>query len=253
MTDTPGAPSATSPEPRGRSRMRKVIRWLAWITGVFVLLLVVLVLTRDRWLKVATRQQIESSTGLRAEIGTFSTALGTGRFQVRDLKLFNPPEFGGTLMAEVPELTIDIDPEAAASGHLHFQELALRMTSLNVVKNESGRLNVEGVEKKLREKIKKRKKRKGDRMEWEFAGIDRLALSVGTVQYTDQKRPNQSRKLDLAIQDQAVTNLLTEEDLQRWMGALLFRIVMQATLQELGSQPALESPGAPATNNIPKQ
>lgn len=209
---------------------KKWLRWLAIGTGILVAVLLVLVLTRDTVLKAIARVQIEAETGLRAEIGSLETTLGTGRFQVRGLKLYNPPEFGGSLMAEVPELLVDLDPVAASEGKLRFQQLLLELTSLHVVRREDGRLNLEGLEKKLRERIARRKKRKGERMELEFGGIVEMRLTVRKVQFTDLRRPGRQRELDLAVQDEVVKGLETEEDLQRWGGAMLFRVLMHVSL-----------------------
>src|SRR6266498_3560029 len=121
-------------------------------------------------------------------------------------------------MADVPELIVDMDPAKAAAGTLQFQLLKLELTALNVVKRADGRLNLDGVEKKIRERMARRKKRKGDRFEFQFGGIAELRLTVRKVQYTDLRRPDRTRALDLAVQDEVVTGLKTEEDLQRWAG-----------------------------------
>jgi len=210
--------------------MKKFIRWLAGITGALIVLLVILVLVRDPLMKLIARSQIEAETGLRAEIGEFKTTLGTGVFEIRNLKLYNPPEFGGSLMADVPELVVDVSPEKAANGVLQFQLLKLELTALNIVKRADGRLNLDGVEKKLRERIARRKKKKGKDFEFEFGGIAEMRLTVRKVQYTDLKLPTRTRALDLAVQDEVVTDLKTEEDLQRWAGAMMFRILMHISL-----------------------
>jgi len=231
--------------------MKKFIRWLAGITGVLSVVLVILVLVRDPLMKLIARFQIEAETGLRAEIGEFKTTLGTGVFEVRNLKLYNPPEFGGSLMADVPELVVDVNPEKAANGILQFQLLKLELTALNIVKRADGRLNLDGVEKKLRERIARRKKKKGKDFEFEFGGIVEMRLTVRKVQYTDLKRPTRPRALDLAVQDEVVTDLKTEEDLQRWAGAMMFRILMHISLgdrdglkSEQAKNSGLDDPGA---------
>jgi hypothetical protein len=210
--------------------MKKYLRGLVAITGGLLVVLIALVLARDVLLKVVARFQIEAETGLRAEIGELKTTLGTGLFHVRNLKLFNPPEFGGSLMAEVPEILVDLDPEKASGGKLSFHRLRLELTSLNIVRRADGRLNLDGVEKKIRERMARRKKRKGERFEFEFGGISELRLTVRKVHYTDLDRPGRSRALDLAVQDEVVTGLQTGEDLQRWAGAMLFRVLMHLSL-----------------------
>jgi hypothetical protein len=230
------------------ARMKRGLRWLAGLTGVCVVLLLLVVLTRNQWLGSVARHQIEASTGLRAEIGELITPLGTGRFEVRNLKLFNTGEFGDSLMAHVPELVVDINPQQAAEGRLHFHVLSLNVAALHIVRATSGRMNLEGVEKKLRERIR-RKKRKDDKFEFEFHGMDRLQLTLGQVQYTNLKRPGRSHAVDLAVKDEVATNLATEEDVQRWMGALLFRIAMQVTLSELAQHSLVQTDSSLESTN----
>ncbi len=70
--------------------------------------------------------------------------------------------------------------------------------------------------------------------EFEFGGISKLQLTLRKVFYTDLGSPTRSRALDLAVQDEVVTDLKTEEDLGRWAGGMLFRILMQVSFGRLG-------------------
>ena len=223
--------------------MKRSLRWLGRALLVLLVVLIGLVLARDEIAKVLAKRTLQESTGLRAEIGQFKTTLGSASLQMRDLKLYNPVQFGGTLMASVPELVVDLDASQVADGRLHFRNLKLSLAELNVVKNAQGRLNLEGVEKAVREHLLKRKRKKGQRFEFEFAGIDQMQLTVGKVLYTDLQRPGRSRALELAIRDEVVTGLKTEEDLQTWAGAILFRVLMQASLKPSHQQPSREGSG----------
>lgn len=223
-------------------KKKRILRWAIVLLGVVLALVLTVFLARDVVFKSLAARGIEEETGLRAEIGELSTELGSGALHVRDLKLYNPPEFGGELMADVPELYVDLDPEKAGEGKLHFRKLKLILAELNVVKSAAGRLNFDGVEKRVRERIRQRRERK-ERMEFEFAGLDELQLTVRKILYTDLKPPVQTRSLDLAIQDEIVRGLKTEEDVNRWAGGMMFRLLMQLSFSQIGSA----SPDAPAS------
>lgn len=212
----------------------RFVRWILVALGVVFALAISVVLSRDLVLKSLATRGIEEETGLRAEIGELSTELGSGALHVRNLKLYNPPEFGGQLMADVPELYVDLDPEKAAGGKLHFRRLKLVLAELNVVKSAAGRLNLDGVEKRVRERIRLRRER-NEKMEFEFAGLDEMRLTVRKVLYSDLQPPVRTRSLDLAIQDEVVRGLKTEEELNRWAGGMMFRLLMQVSLSQLGS------------------
>ena len=217
--------------------MKRLLRWAIGVMAVLLVLLIVAVLARDVVLKAVTERSIEEETGLRAVIGELKTTLGSTALRVRGLKLYNPPEFGGTLMADVPELLVDLDAEQAADGRLHFRDLKLVLSELNIVRNAAGRLNIDGVEKRIRERLVKRRKKKGEKFRFEFAGIDRMHLTVGTVFYADLKRFQRPLSFDLAVKDEVVTGLDTEEDLQKWAGAMISRILVQVLLGQLASVP----------------
>ncbi len=225
---------------------RKLLRWLIGALAGVILLLIILLLARDFVLTAVAERTIEEETGLRAVIGELATTLGSGALRVRDLKLYNPPEFGGKLMANVPELVIDLDAAQAAVGQLHFRELKLNLAELSLVRNASGRLNIDGVEKRIRERFHKRRKKRGEKFEFEFAGIESLRLTVGQVLYTDLQHPHRALAVDLAVKDEVATDLRSEEDLQKWASGLVFRILLQISLRHLGKPAgsgALDSEG----------
>jgi hypothetical protein len=214
--------------------MKKFRRWgIGVLAGVLVLFLA-LILCRDIVLKAVAERGIEDETGLRAVIGELKTTLGSGAVRVRDLKLYNPPEFGGRLMVDVPELVVDLDAVQASDGKLHFRQLKLNLAELNVVRNAAGRLNLDGVEKRIRERLHQRRKKRGEKFRFEFAGIERLQLNMGQVLYTDMRYPRRALALNLGVTNETVTNLKTEEELGKWASALVFRILLQTSLRHLG-------------------
>jgi len=230
--------------------MKKFWRWTMGVLAGVLVLLLALILWRDALLKAVAEHSIEDETGLRAVIGELKTTLGSGAVRVRGLKLYNPPEFGGRLMADVPELVVDLDAAQAADGKLHFRQLKLDLAELNVVRNGAGRFNLDGVEKRIRERLHQRRKKRGEKFRFEFAGIERLQLNMGKVLYADMRYPRHTLALDLAVTNETVTNLQTEEELGKWASALVFRILLQTSLRQLGRGPGsedtmLESGAAP--------
>lgn len=225
----------SSYEPSARMKKKRFLRWFGVLIGVVSALLLTAFLARDLVLKALAVRGIEEETGLRVEIGELSTEPASGALHVRDLKLFNPAEFGGQLMADVPELYIDLDPEKAGAGKLHFRKLKLILAELNVVKSAAGRLNLDGVEKRVRERLRQRRERR-EKTEFQFGGLDEMQLTVRKIFYTDLGPPAQTRSLDLAIQDEVVRGLKTEEDVNRWAGGMMFRLLMQVSLSQIGAR-----------------
>jgi hypothetical protein len=227
--------------------MKRFLRWSIAVSIVLLALLLALVLARDVLLKAIAERSIEDDTGLRAVIGELHTSLGSGALHIRNLKLYNPPEFGGGLMADVPEVFVDLDAAQAADGKLHFRNLKLVLSELNVVKSAAGRFNIEGVEKRIRERLHRRKHRHRDKFEFEFAGIEQMHLTLGRVLYTDLKRARRPLTLNLAINDETVTDLKTEDDLESWAASMVLRIIMQVSLKQLKAPPGAEADDDSAT------
>jgi hypothetical protein len=229
-----------------RKLLRRLIHVLATVLALLLVVIVVFILAKDSLLKPLAERAVEEETGLRAEITGFKTALGSGALHVVDVKLYNSAEFGGALMAIIPELALDLDLTEAAQGSLHFRDLKFNLTQLHVVRNTAGRLNVEGVQKTIRERLHKRRRKKGERFEFDFGGIDRMQLTLGNVYYTDLKHPNRRRTLDLGVENEAIV-LKNEDDLRHWAASMMLRIVLQVALTptdqgpQTGTTPAGET------------
>jgi hypothetical protein len=232
------------------SRAKSFLRWLGILFAVLILAGVALVLGRDPILRRIEERSIYESTGLRAEIGEFHSTLGSAAFVVRDLKLYNLAEFGGSLMAWIPELAVDVDASKVARGSLHFRSLRLNLAELHVVKSAAGRYNLDGMEKAVREHIERRRHRRpGEKQDLDFDGIDQLKFTLRHVRYTDLQDPRRTRSFDLGVDDEVVTTLKTEEDLQYWIGGLVFRVLVQQSLRNFESH----SRGGRADTNSPRQ
>lgn len=224
--------------------MRAKLSWILAALAALALAATVLFLVRDPILRRLAERTICECTGLRAEIGALRSSPGPGRFTVRDLKLYNLAEFGGSLLANIPELSVDLDAAQAADGILHLRALTLNLAELHVVKDAAGRLNLDGVEKAVRDQVGRHMKRRKDKEEIRFGGIDRLQLTLRHVRYTDLNRPDRTHSFDAGLKDELVTSLKTESDLQTWVGVTLFRVLMEQSYRVMA--PAAAEPDLPA-------
>jgi hypothetical protein len=182
-------------------------------------------LFRDSILALAARKTIQASTGMRVEIAKFKTGLRTPAIQMQGFKLYNYPEFGESLLLDVPDLLVEFDAELAAQGKLRFKQLRVNLAELNVIRDAAGRWNIERVEKEMTERNAARTNRHERRLE--FAGIDELRLTIGRIHYTDFQKPSRSRHIDVNLRDELVRGINTDEDLQDWIGSNIFRVILQ--------------------------
>ncbi len=205
-------------------KFRKPLRWLIAVLGVLLGVAVLGLLCRDSILKLAARKTLQACTGMRVEIANFKTGLRTPAIQMQGFKLHNYPEFGDSVLLDVPDLLVEFDSELAAQGKLRFKQLRVNLAELNVIRDAAGRWNIEKVEKEMTERNAARTNRNERRLE--FAGIEALRLTIGRINYTDRQKPSRSRQIDVNIRDELVQGIKTEEDLQDWIGNFIFKIIL---------------------------
>lgn len=206
-------------------KFRKPLRWLIAVLGVLLGLAVTGLLFRDSILKLAARKTLQACTGMRVEIANFKTGLRTPAIQMQGFKLHNYPEFGNSVLLDVPDLLVEFDSELAAQGKLRFKQLRVNLAELNIIRDAAGRWNIEKVEKEMTERNAARTNRNERRLE--FAGIEDLRLTIGRINYTDMQKPSRSRQIDVNIRDELVQGINTDEDLQDWIGAFIFKVILQ--------------------------
>ena len=208
--------------------MKRALRWVIGIIAFLLVLSITLFLFRNPLLRKFAEYQVERETGVEATIGSLQLDLLAGSVRITDFKLANPPGFGERPMLSVPELFMRIDPESPP-GVLRFLQARLNVAEFNIVRSADGRTNVFALEKRLRERKKKKKR---DDTKVEFHGIAEMKLTLGTVRYIDLQRPARSQEFRLGIQDEVYTGIKNEKDLETWATALLLRIAIQQALEK---------------------
>lgn len=197
--------------------MKWLFKWFFRITFLLLVLVIGLVLAKDLILKAAVERQIRAQTGMDVKIRRFSLGLLSPVVSIEDLKLYNPPEFGGTAFIDIPELHVEYDRLALAERRLHITLMRFNLAELNIVKNEVGHTNI--VSMIGASDARRKRDPKGVRPEdFEFAGIEVLNLSLGKVRFIDLKEPARSRELRLDVRDRVLKNVKSESD---FLGVLL--------------------------------
>src|SRR5271170_3357712 len=118
--------------------MKFIFKWLLRLFILAVVLIVILFLSLDSILRVVVEHNIRAQTGMDAEIGKFTLGLAEPTITIKDLKLFNPPSFGGTLFLDIPEIHAEYDRAALAKSELHVTLLRFNLAELDIVKNQAG-------------------------------------------------------------------------------------------------------------------
>jgi uncharacterized protein involved in outer membrane biogenesis len=196
-----------------------MIKWIfKWLFRLFILavvLVVIFFLSLNSILRVMIERNIRAQTGMDAEIGRFHFALTEPTIEIQNLKIYNPPSFGGTPFLDIPEIHVEYDFGAFARHEVHLTLLRLDLGKIDIVKNQAGQTNIFSIGLALPSKksggnaAANFKKQTG----LEFKGIDVLNVSVGQVKFIDLQDQHQNRTQKIGIEDCVIKNVKSPADL----------------------------------------
>ncbi len=198
--------------------MKRILKWFLGAVLLLVALAVVFLLSLDTILRVTAEHRIRAQTGMDAEIGKFHFGLLEPVVTITNLKIHNPPAFGGTPFLTIPEIHVEYDRDALAKGQIHLTLVRFNLAELVIVKNEAGQTNLFAFGIALPQKgapgggnagLKELKLRTG----MEFQGIDALNVSVGTARFLDLHNPANNREQKFGIDNLVLKNIKSRADL----------------------------------------
>ena len=196
--------------------MKWLLKWLFRLFLLAVVSIVILLLSLNSILRVWAEHRIRAQTGMDAEIGRFSLGLIEPTVTIQNLKLYNPPSFGGTPFLDIPEIHAEYDRAALARHEIHLTLLRFNLGELDIVKNEAGRTNIFslGVTWSTKKSgagngAANFKKQTG----FEFKSIDVLNVSVGTAKFIDLKDQRLNRAQEIGIENCVIKNVKSQADL----------------------------------------
>ena len=211
--------------------MKRALRWIIGIVASLLLLCITLFLFRDPLLREFVEYRVQRETGVDASIGSLHLDLFAPSVRITDFTLHNPPGFGERPMLHIPELFIHVDRDSPPGG-IRLHQATVNITEFNVVRSADGRTNLFALEKRLRGKKKKPGSDADDDSDFEFRGIGELKITIDTVRYIDLQKPAQTQEFRIGIQDEVVTTIKNEKDLETWATALLLRIAIQQAIEK---------------------
>ena len=208
--------------------MKRILKWFFGAVLLLVVLAVVLLLSLDTILRVVAENRIRAQTGMDAEIGKFHLGLLEPVVSIENLRIFNPPAFGGTPFLNIPEIYVEYDRDALVKNKSHLTLMRFNLGELDIVRNEAGQTNLFALGLALPQKgaagggdrqLKEFKQRTG----LDFQGIDALNVSVGTARFIDLKDPSHNREQKIGIDNLVMKNVKTPADLAGLMVLVALR------------------------------
>jgi uncharacterized protein involved in outer membrane biogenesis len=209
--------------------MKFIVRWLFRLLLLMLVLSLGALLLKDTLLKELAEARIRRRTGLEAQIGRLEVNLLSPTITIEGLKLFNPPEFGGSPLLDIPDGHVEYDRAALWGGRVRLRLLRLRVAELTVVRNAQGASNLQAVQ----QMVAARAATEGSSLV--FEGIETLNLTFEQVRALQLGTPAPPKIYHLGLRNEVLVNLQTPRDLERALLALAAR---------LGLSPLLTPPGS---------
>ena len=209
--------------------MKWIFKWLFRLfiaaAVLLVLAVVIFLLSYNSILRVVIERQIHARTGMDAEIGGLKVALTSPTVEIRDFKIRNTPDFGGTPFLNIPEIHIEYDLAALQRREIHIKLLRFNLGELDIVKNQAGRTNIflPGIKSQAKKSgvggnpLANFKKQSG----YDFTGIDMLNVSIGKVKFIDLQNPRNNREQTIGIDELVIPQVKSPADLAG-LGALIY-------------------------------
>ncbi len=152
-----------------------------FIITLLVLIVIVagaLIIGRNEIVRNAVVYGIRQTAGLKTELGGVDIGLFKPRVQITNLKVYNPASFSGTLMFDIPEISVEYDPQGLLKGNVHLRALVITVRELDIVQDPKMNLNVNSLA------ILAPKQQSGGKAPQ--VTIDQLALRIDKVAYQNE-------------------------------------------------------------------
>jgi uncharacterized protein involved in outer membrane biogenesis len=194
--------------------IRRLFKWALWVCLLAVLLIVIFLLSLNSILRVVIEHNIYAQTGMKAEIGRFKLGLTEPTLEIQDLKIYNPPAFGGMPFLNIAEVHAEYDRAALAKKQIHLTLLRVNLAELDIVKSENGQTNIFSLGKVPQTKSgapapPSFKKQTG----YDFQSIDALNVSFDKAKYLDLQNPGNDREQTIGLTNCIVPDVKSANDL----------------------------------------
>src|SRR6266446_4482943 len=202
--------------------MKKLL-WM--VPAGLIVLLVVLFLSRNVIARVSVEIGAKKVTGFPLKIGSVDVGLFSGKLDVRDLTLMNPPEFQEKMFVDMPQLYVDYRLGSMLSGAPHINDMLINIKQLVIVKTDKGDSNA----MKLKGVVSGGNSKSSTKYQ-----LDQLRIQVGSVTIKDYSRVKpMERTLTLNLQ-RTYKNISDSTDITR---LVLLSIAGNVPLPDIGIKP----------------
>lgn len=203
--------------------MRFLVRWTFRLVILAAVLAVALILSKDALLKSLAETQIRAQTGMDVRIGKLELGLFSPTLNVEDFKLYNPAEFGGSPLLDVPDLHVEYNPAALTRLRLQLRLVRIAVSEINIVEARDGRTNLVLSLDDLESAPRRGGVNAASIFGFAFSGVETLNLTLGKARYTSLRRPGKATEVQLGLKNEIMTDVQSIAQLKQQLMRTLFR------------------------------
>lgn len=183
----------------------------------------------------AARLIVGQATGFKVELDEFDVNPIGGTASVKNLRLFNPPEFNSGMFLNVREVFTNIKIADYFKRKLvHLQQLRLNLDEITVVRNAQGNTNLSALSSVENQREPAHTERERTSTEKISFLIDELHLTMHKVNYLDYSSGGPEPKqysFDMKVNEKVLKNVT---DPAAIIGTIILQIAYNTTIGNLG-------------------
>lgn len=203
--------------------MRFAVRWAFRLFLVVVVLAVALVLSKNALLQSLSETRLRAQTGMDVRVGKVEVGLFSPTVNVEDFRLFNPAEFGGSPLLDVPNLHVEYDLAALAARKVRFKLVRIAVSELNIVESQDGRTNLVLSLDDLAPHDGGESDRPLSVLGFTIDGVDTLNLTLGRARFTSLRNPGKATEVELGLKNEIFTDIRSVAQLRQVLMKALLR------------------------------
>ncbi len=151
---------------------------------IVIVVVAVLISAKDAILMFVIEKEVKTMTGIQVGMESLRVGFIDATVEIKDLKIYNPPEYPDRIMLDMPEIYVDFDLPDILKGKVHLTQLKLDVAEFMVVRNRAGELNLNTL--KVVRKGKDEKAKGENRLK--DIQIDLFQLKIDKVVFKDYSK-----------------------------------------------------------------
>ncbi|MBI4430389.1 MAG: hypothetical protein HY587_01585 [Candidatus Omnitrophica bacterium] len=190
---------------------------------------------RKAILTYAARLIVGQAADFKVELGHFDINPFFGIVSIKNLRLYNPPEFNSGIFLNLPEVEVDAKISDFLTRRLvHLEMVRLNLDEVTVIRNAEGKTNLSILTSVSSQKETVHTEKERARQEKITFLIDELHLTMRNVNYVDHSVQGAAPKtysFDMKINDKVMKNITNPAAI---VGTIVLQIAYHTTIGNLG-------------------